>query len=154
MASAGIFGFILFILSALCFSDMSEDCTNSVVYDGILTLMLLGAIITTMAICYGICVSNRGCYFDADEGNFTETYIGLITLVCFGVVVTALAIGGTMPKFPECTGNMDGMTSSQQEAGKRVKIYVWFMFAMGLVGTLAGAGITYYSLYLYPKQLI
>lgn len=150
MVIFGLLGAFLFGMSNYSFSVMNDNCTTPVIYDGVLVIMILGAVLFTIAVSYLFCVWKGGrCYNPNDpSSSLSEIYIFGSSIITFVLLVILSAVLGKLYKEPSCTGN-NGVID---ENGKQLRFNLWLMFGICLVAFLASIGGNYYINYIIPSH--
>lgn len=145
----GMMGLFLFSMCAYSFNVMNENCTTTVIYDGILTVMMLGVVMLTISITYLFCVWRGGnCYNSKSEDTLAEIYIAGGSVLSFVVLVILSVSIGKLSKEKECLGN-NGVEDSN---GKQLKFNLWLMFGMTLLAFIASSIGNYYINFVIPGQ--
>lgn len=136
MIFALIIGLLLFGISANSFSVMNNNCTSAIIQDGFLIVMVIGAIMATLAISYGFCVWRGGaCYSGQASDNASEFYMSVFASLASVLAILLLTMGIKLSELPECTAGSNG---------NKLKVNIWFMFALCVViAGVSGMGVNY-----------
>lgn len=127
MVLFGVIGIILFGLSANSFDQMSSSCTTPIIYDGMVTVLIMGAVLVTMAIGYLFCNWMGGeCYNKEGADGVSEIYIGVSCGLSLILTLLLLVMGVKLGQSTDC-------------ASTALKTNIWFMFVMCLILFLATA---------------
>lgn len=120
MVLYGVVGIILFGVSANSFSVMNVSCTNPFIYNGLVSILVLGGILTTVALAYMFCNWRGGdCYSGQHATNVSEVYLGLGVLLSLFLSLLLLALGVKLKDSKDCMKN-----------GNALRVNIWFMFSM------------------------
>jgi hypothetical protein len=128
-----VMGILLFGISANTFDKMDSKCTTPVVYNGITTVMVVGAIMVTLSVSYFFCSGKNQCYTTNDAEDVTEFYLLVSSGLSLMITIILLAVGIKLKSAPSCNTNGVGTN-------------VWFMFALSLLSFLISAGGAAYIL--------
>lgn len=133
----GVFGFFLFVVSANSFNLMKKECIAPIIYDGMLAIMTIGAILTTMAVSYMICnVSNRVCYTEETSSLYiSDFYLGICCVLTLILSVLSLTMGSSLKNYQSCITNQPNL-----------KTNIWFIFGTCLVLLLGSGSIIAYNI--------
>lgn len=134
----GIFGFFLFVVSANSFNLMKKECIAPVIYDGMLAIMTIGAVLTTMAVSYMICnFSNKTCYTEERSSLYiSDFYLGICAVLTLILCVLSLTMGTSLKNYQSCIVNQPNL-----------KTNIWFIFGTCLVLLLGSGSVIAYNIY-------
>jgi hypothetical protein len=119
MTIYGIAGFAIFGISANNFSRISSSCTSTFIYNGLVAVLVMGAILVTVTVSYIFCNWRGGdCYGGEKAKGVSELYIGIGSLLSLILTLVLLAIAVEIKKNPDCMND------------KGLRVNVWFLFAM------------------------
>lgn len=141
-----IIGFIMLIMASISYSDIAPNCTNGLIYDGTLVILILGLIFITMGGCYIYCIVSRKCY-ETEERDFSKFYLSVGFVISFGMMMLTGLMGVQLNKEPQCIYT-DPETG--KEYGKKLKFNIWFLFALSIVGCISSGFGFYYMSYVIP----
>lgn len=140
----GIFGLILFGMSADAYRVMNKECTNPTVYYGLTAVMSIGAILVTMAIAYGMCIKSHKCY-TKQEGDKANTFIQVCLLISILLIGILAGVGNSMGKSPDC--------NKYDSVAKRLKFNIWGMFGISVLVFVGSTSAIVYLKRAIPKAL-
>tara|TARA_R110002111_G_scaffold151680_1_gene218385 strand:+ start:152 stop:691 length:540 start_codon:yes stop_codon:yes gene_type:complete len=136
---AGVAGLGLFGFSLSSFKHLQKNCTNSFIRRGLTIVMTIGAILTTMSICYMLCVKpwskKPRCYSGEDGLDMVNTYMIAMGIISIGLVsLLILMIISYNKHKAECKR-------------KDLTFNLYFMLAMGVVGIVITSGVLIHDTY-------
>lgn len=134
----GLLGFFLFIVTANSFSVMKKECTAPLIYDGMLGIMVIGAILTTMALSYMVCnASSKACYeVETSSLYISDFYLGISSVLMLILCILTLTMGLNIKNYPSCI-----------EQQPKLKTNIWFIFGTCLVLLLGSGSVIGYNIY-------
>lgn len=133
----GIFGFFLFIICANSFTIMKKECVAPVIYDGLLAMMTIGAVLTTMAVSYMICNVTTSCYDKQIQSLYiSDFYLGVSAFLTLVLCILSMVMGTSIKNYPSCTVNQPNLRTN-----------IWFIFGFCLVLLVGSVSIVGYNIY-------
>lgn len=143
---SGLLGFFMFIISSNSFDKMGDDCTSAIIYDGMVAVMTISAILATLAISYMLCNMSSECYNENKNSEVSELYLTVSSGVSFILMVLLGVMGGKLPKDEGCNTKNPNVNS--------LKVNIWFMFSIALITFIASGVGVYYTTEYIPKQYL
>lgn len=146
---AGIFGIVLFLLSSNSFQYINKKCTNALVNNGILIICTIGAVLTTMAISFGLCNRNMDCYTQIQSaehitGNI-ETYINITVVLNVVVLILGGAIFAAIGQNKDCSASGNDATASDKSNVRTLKVNITLLLVISFLSLIVSG----FSLYKY-----
>lgn len=135
----GLFGFSLFVVSANSFNVMKKECTAPIIYNGLLAIMTIGAILTTMAVSYMICnLKNKSCYNEDSVSSLyiSDFYLGVSAVLTLILCILSMVMGVSIKNYPMCTVGQPNL-----------KTNIWFIFGTCLVLLIGSVSVLGYNIY-------
>ena len=143
---AGLLDFFMFIISSNSFDKMGDDCTSTVIYDGMVAVMTISAILATLAVSYLLCNMSSECYNENKTSEVSEIYLTITSSISFILMILLAVMGGKLPKDEGCNTKNPNVNS--------LKVNIWFMFSIALITFIAGSVGIYYTTEYIPKQYL
>jgi hypothetical protein len=148
----GVVGLILFSMTTMCFSKISEKCTSSLLTEGLTFLLVLSAILVTLALSYMFCNWRGGnCYFDEGNTESSEFYLYVSAFLSGGIAIILATIGGTL-KGP-CAGVSEPLDPKEKKNGDDLRFIIWFMFGLCMILLMLSMAGLWYIANIIPGQL-
>jgi len=132
MVFALVIGALLFGISANSYTVIDSSCTAPIIQDGLLIVMVIGAVLATLAVSYGFCTWKGGnCYSGQASDNTSEFYMSVSAGLSAMLTILLLVMGIKLSELPECNSS-------------KLKTNIWFMFSLCFVVTIiSGGGVNY-----------
>jgi hypothetical protein len=152
MIWAGIIGFILFICSIKALNGLQRNCTVPLIYGGLVIILMISSIITTLSISYLFCTWKGGnCYFDNPTGTDTsELYLTITCALTFSMSILLISMGSRLKKYNVCYKSTGDKKTSY---GSALEFYIWTMAVICVLITIAGSFGLYYTNYVIPRHV-
>ena len=116
----GVFGAMLFGVSANSFNVMKNTCTAPIIYNGMVTVMILGACLLTVALAYFFCNWKGGqCYSGEKAVGVSEFYLGIAGVFSLIMSILLAVMGSKLKDYPDCVAS-----------GVNLRVNIWFMFTL------------------------
>lgn len=146
-----VLGFLLFVISAMLFSKLSDRCQSRFYRAGLMIVMVAGASLFTIGFVYAWCNYRGECYIvdgeNSDAGKFYLSVCGVIS-VCLTLLLGVM--GGELEKDSVCGGDDSGASPSEKSDGKVLKFFTWALFGVCFISSALSISALYYSIYVIP----
>jgi hypothetical protein len=150
-----VVGLLIFIVATISFNKISDDCTTKMVRDCLTVILVLGAIMVTIALSYVFCnIFKSDCYVERKETSLTDIYMSITGVISFGIsiliIVTFIKLKHSDNK--ACMGEQPNASDSDKKNAKTLVFNLWFIFGLSTLSMLMTLVGLYYTGYIIPGE--
>ncbi len=146
----GVIGFILFLLAAVAFNNMPDECTAPIIYHGMTIVLVIGAVMVTLAVTYMLCNVKFGECYNQDKEGSSEIYYYIGSGLSVILTILSIAMLAQISKEDACTKDAAGQDTNN---GKTLKFCIGFIMGFSILALLGCAGGSFYVSRVIPNKV-